>query len=258
VALGRAATPEQRAMTYFGEQYDLWNDAHGDPDTFFKLRLSFLELLFREAEAILAEYAPMKDVATWWGLLKKRTSPAYNVVEVALTATMTAIAELNDRFREANFPFEYHNGLIQHIDDPVTAIQIEQPFWSLVAEPKFSNVDTDIKEAIDRRDSGKPDAAFHALKALESTLKILSEDLGRTRGSEKGAADFVDNLVSAKHGRFIDTWEAEMLKAMFRDLRNPLGHGAGASQPLNLSNQQTTWVIEHAMSWIKSLVRRKP
>ncbi len=258
MALGRQPTPEQRVMEFLGESYDLWNDAHGDPDGFIKLRLSLLELLFREAEAMLREYAPKNDVASWWMLLQKRTSPPKNAVEDALQATMAGIAELNDRFKEAGLPFEYHNGLIQRIDDELTTNEIERPFWTLVSDPKYCNVDSDIKEALDRRDSGKPDAAFHALKALESVLKILSDELGRTRGTEKGAADFVDNLVSLKLGRYVETWEAEALKSLFRDIRNPLGHGSGNAQPLALSTEQATWVIENAMSWIKSLVRRKP
>ncbi len=155
-------------------------------------------------------------------------------------------------------PFEYHNGLIQYIDDELTTNEIEKPFWTMVTDPKFRNVDSDIKEALDRRDSGKPDAAFHALKALESVLRILSDELGRTRNTEKGASDFVDNLVSSKLGRYIDIWEAEAIKSLFREIRNPLGHGAGNAQPLALGSEQTTWVIENAMSWIKSLLRRKP
>jgi len=244
-------------MEFLGEPYDLWNDAHGDPDSFIKLRLSLLELLFREAEAMLREYAPKNDVASWWALLQKRTSPPKSTVEDALVATMTAIIELNGRFKETGLQFEYHNGLIQRIDDQLTTSEIEKPFWTVVSDPKFGNVDSDMKEALDRRDSGKSDAAFHAIKALESVLKILSDDLGRTRMTEKGAADFVDNLVSSKHGRYIDTWEADAIKSIFRDIRNPLGHGSGNAQPLTLSPEQTTWVIEHAMSWIKSLLRRK-
>lgn len=257
MALGRRPTPEQRTMDFLGEPYDLWNDSHGDPDSYIKLRLSLLELLFREAETMLREYAPKNDVASWWALLQKRTTPPKNAIEDALQATMAGIAELNARFREAGLPFEYHNGLIQRIDDELTTNQIERPFWSMVSSSKLANVDSDIKEALDRRDSGKPDAAFHALRALESVLKILSDDLGRTRNTEKGAADFVDNLVSAKLGRYIDTWEAEAIKSLFRDIRNPLGHGAGNSQPLALNSEQTTWAIESAMSWIKSLLRRK-
>jgi hypothetical protein len=258
VALGRSPTAEQRIMDYLAEQFDLWNDAHVDPDTFFKLRLSLLELLFREAGAILQGYALKKDVASWWALLQKRTEPAHNLVEDALQATMQGIAELNARFKEAGLPLEYHNGLIQKIDDERTASEIERPFWNLVANPKFANIDNDMKEAIDRRDAAKPDAAFHALRALESAIKIVSNDLGRTRNTEKGAAEFIDNLVSSKHGRYIDTWEAEALKSLFRDLRNPLGHGPGSSQPMELSHEQSTWAIEVSMAWIKSVLRRAP
>ena len=70
MGLGRHPTPEQRAMNFLGEQYELWNDSHADPDTFFKLRLSLLELLYREAEAILRDYAPTQDVGSWWSLLQ--------------------------------------------------------------------------------------------------------------------------------------------------------------------------------------------
>lgn len=257
ISLGRERTPEHRAMNFLGEPYDLWNSQHGDPDTFIKLRLSLLELLFREAEAILRESAPKNDVASWLALLQRRTSPPKNALEGALEATMSGIVELNCRFRQAGLPFEYHNGLIQRIDDALTSNQIEKPFWGLVSDPKFANIDSDMKEAIDRRDSGKLDAAFHALRALESALKIISDDLGRTRNSERGAADFVDNLVSAKLGRFIDPWEADAIKSLFRDIRNPLGHGAGSAEPLTFSPSQTTWVIESAMSWMKSLLRRR-
>jgi len=244
-------------MNFLGEPYDLWNNAHRHPDIFFKLRLSLLELLYREAEAILASYAPRADVPSWWALLQRRTTPAKNPTEHALYATMTGIAELNSRFKDAGLPFEYHNGLIQRVDDQLTAEQIEHPFWSLVADPRFANIDLDVKEAIDRRDAGKPDAAFHALRALESAVKILSDDLGHTRGTERGAAEYIDNLVSTKNGGFLDSWEAEHLKLLFRSLRNPLGHGAGSSAPMQLNRVQSTWAIEQAMSWIKSLIRRK-
>lgn len=259
MGLGRAPTPEQNCMNFLAEQYDLWNDAHGSPDDFFKLRLSLIELLFREAESILRGLSPKGDVKGWWSLLQKRQQPlSKTAVERALEALMLGIEELNHRFRSAKIPFEYHNGIIQHVDDQLTSVQIEAPFWAIVADPIWKNVDTDMKEAIDRRDAGKLDAPFHALKALESTIRILSEQLGRTRGVEKGAADYIDNLVGAKSQRFIEVWESESLKAIFRDLRNPMGHGPGNAPPLSLTSQQSTFVIELAMSWIKSLVRRMP
>ncbi|GAB3261414.1 AbiJ-NTD4 domain-containing protein [Chitinimonas naiadis] len=258
MALGRAPTAEQNCIAFLGQPYDLWNDAHGDSDSFVKLRLSLIELLFREAEAILRSLSPKQDVANWWSLVRARVSPPRTAIENALAATIQAVEELNSRFQQAGVPFEYHAGIIQRIDDLRTNAEIEQPFWALVSDPKFSNVEADIKEAIDRRDSGKSDAAFFAMKALESAIRILSDELGRTRSSERGAADFIDNLVAAKPDRFVDVWEAEALKSLFRELRNPLGHGAGSATPLALSPHQSTWAIEASMSWIKSLVRRKP
>jgi len=84
-------------------------------------------------------------------------------------------------------------------------------------------------------------------------LKILSGNLGRTRGAEKGAADFIDNLVSSKQGRYIDTWEADALKSLFRDLRNPLGHGPGNSQPLTCLHEGLQ-IFDGSMASLQYLV----
>jgi len=55
------------------------------------------------------------------------------------------------------------------------------------------NVETDIKEAIDRRDTNGRDAPFYAMRALESALKIISDEKGWTTGREKGASNYIDN-----------------------------------------------------------------
>jgi hypothetical protein len=255
--LGGTPTPEQNCINFLGERYDLWNDAHSNPDTFFKLRLSLIELLFREAESILRSVSPKAGVeGSLSPLEKRRQAQSRPGVKRAAEALARGIEELNRRFSGAKVPFEYHNGIIQRVDDRLTSEQIETPFWALVTDPIWKNVDTDMKEAIDRRDAGKPDASFHALKSLESTIRILSDQLGRTRGVEKGAAEYIDNLVSAQPRRFIEVWEATLLKEIFRNLRNPMGHGSGTAPALSLTSQQSTFVIELAMSWIKSLVRR--
>ncbi|MBO1077046.1 hypothetical protein [Roseomonas marmotae] len=79
---------------------------------------------------------------------------------------------------------------------------------------------------------------------------------GWTSGTEKGAANYIDNLVSQRNGRFIEPWEADFLKLFFRHVRNPLGHGAGSQAPPEFTEHQIAWAIETAMSWIKSLIRR--
>lgn len=85
-----------------------------------------------------------------------------------------AIAELNSRLRQAECKLHYHNGFIQISEDETIAREIETPFWTLVAEPKWHNVDHDMKEAVDLRDTGGRDPGFYAARSLESTIKIIS------------------------------------------------------------------------------------
>ncbi len=140
--------------------------------------------------------------------------------------------------------------------DFISTYQIDVPFWDLMKDPRWKNVDADMKEAIDRRDSAGRDAALYALKALERVVKIISSEKGWNRGAERGTANYIGNLVSSSNGRFIEVWEAETLRALFRDLRYPHGHGPVAQSQPSLTIEQQTWIIETSMSWIKSLVLR--
>jgi hypothetical protein len=45
--------------------------------------------------------------------------------------------------------------------------------------------------AFDLRDSQGRDPAFYAARALESTIKIISDDKQLTTGREKGAANYI-------------------------------------------------------------------
>ena len=64
-------------------------------------------------------------------------------------AFQAAVDELNTRFRYAGLNLRYHNGFIQVASESLVAQEVEAPFWQLVADPKWKNVDHDIKEAID-------------------------------------------------------------------------------------------------------------
>ena len=166
------------------------------------------------------------------------------------------ITELNERFRRAKAPLNYHNGFIQLAMDQQIEKHIAKPFWDLVADPLWKNVDIDMKEALDRRDSNDKDPAIFAAKALESAIKIVSDTKGWTRNTENGAAQYVDNLVSKANGSYLSVWEGEMLKDYFRKVRNSLGHGPGSDPMPELTLAQTDWAIETAMSWVRTLVRR--
>lgn len=165
------------------------------------------------------------------------------------------VEELNARFEQAGYPLNYHNGFIQISSDALLKQQVETPFWSIVSGPMWKNVDLDMKEALDRRDNGSRDSAFFAARALESTIKIISDVKGWTQGGEKGASSYIDNLA-AKSRAFIAPWEGTQMRGFFKDVRNPLGHGAGLETMPSLTRQQTEWAIEFCMIWIKSLISR--
>jgi len=253
-----ADNQHERCMLYLSETPDFsWgNDAA--IDLHCKTRLSLVELLFRNAE----EYARRlpKKVSMLDSLRSRdwRKLSRLKGRNEALSVVRKATEELSARLQANGTQLVYHNGLIQIASDVRTTQRIAKPFWEIVADPKWKTVDHEMKEAFDHLDHGQRDAHAHAAMALESTIKIISDEKGWTRGNENGAANYIDHLVSANNGRFIEVWESEALKVLFRELRNPQSHGAGSNPPPRLLDAQQTWAIESCMSWIKSLVQRMP
>lgn len=237
-------------------------------DQFIKERLSFVELGLRfrgEEVARLNENLPNEIFEA-----KRRESMPRSSLRIpgsavdgikARNASLNAayndqVNELNERFRRAGVPLNYHNGFVQLSRDEVVEAQIAKPFWDIVSDREWENVDIDMKEALDRRDSNSKDPALFAAKALESAIKIISDQKGWTRGTEQGAAQYIDNLISKANGSFLDSWEGTMLKDYFRQVRNTVMHGPGSEPMPTLSLEQTDWAIEAAMSWVKTLVKR--
>ncbi|WP_162798143.1 AbiJ-NTD4 domain-containing protein [Sulfitobacter sp. JL08] len=252
VGLGEYRRTESRQRPYIEicrNWYSAQKALDADIDQYLKERLGLIEVGLRQkyerAEA-------MRDTVKIGGPVADMVSKAY---QLEIQKYEDAAAEVNSRFRAANFPLHYHNGFFQIEADQLVSHEIEQPFWSLVSEPIWQNVDLDMKEAVDQRDNGGKDPAFFAAKALESTLKIISGELCATHGKENGAHSFIDNL-SKKDLVFLEVWEKELLKAYFSKVRNQLGHGPGSEPMPQLTVFQTSWAIEGAMSWIKMLVLR--
>lgn len=243
-----------------------------DADQFMKRRLSFVELAFRNRQEALAAALQSCDseIATILDMFGGDKQAAATIGNKYINAIQSRkrqeqsknvidghIHELNERFTQARVPLEYNNGYLQFKQDEVVEVQTIAPFWKLASDAKWANVSTDMAEAVDRRDTGGRDPAFYAAKALESVIKIISDQKGWTTGAEKGAANYIDNLVKERDGvRMIDVWEKDTLIAYFGKVRNPLGHGPGGEPMPNLTAEQTNWAIENAMSWSKSLIER--
>lgn len=239
-----------------------------DADRFIKERLNFVELALRvRGEEISQANANLPKMLAEAELRTKRKTgrvriPGNRADSIkALNENLNSVfenqvEELNERFRRAKAPLTYHNGFIQLALDETIESNIAKPFWALISDPIWQNVDIDMKEALDRRDSNDKDPVFFAAKALESTIKIVSDTRGWSRGTENGAAQYIDNLISKANGSYLDAWEGDMLKDYFRKVRNTVGHGPGSEPMPNLRLEQTDWAIESAMSWIRTLVRR--
>jgi len=241
---------------------------HQDLDRFIKERISFIELAMRwryeEIEKINKNLpkaildAKLRDARPKRGMTVPGSAvdgvKAWNKTQNESYSLL--VEEVNERFRRARAPLTLHNGFIQASTDETIEKNIAKPFWELLADPLWQNVDIDMKEALDRRDSNDKDPALFAAKALESAIKIVSDQKNWSSGSENGASNYIDNLVSKKNGRYIDPWEADILKDYFRKVRNALGHGPGSEPMPSLSIPQTDWAIENAMSWVRTLIRR--
>lgn len=237
-------------------------------DRFMKERMSFIELAFRLVEErVVANNvnlpAAIKHAELFLdsrGARSGKPRPPGNRADGLRAANdkmnkdfREAITELNSRLRQAECKLHYHNGFIQISEDERVAREIETPFWTLVAEPKWQNVDHDMKEAIDLRDTGGRDPGFYAARSLESTIKIISDEKHLTKDKQSGAHQYIDNLRGAQ---LIEVWETEALKHFFTKVRNPFSHGPGAAPMPRLTDHQTDWAIENSMIWIKSLIRR--
>jgi AbiJ N-terminal domain 4 len=237
------------------------------PDRFIKDRLSFVELAFRlrgeeldEMNAQRGEKDAAANLADAFNAHKKVFTSAADGVkryyESVNANFRQSVEELNERLRRAGAKLNYHNGFIQIASDELVEAHIEKPFWALVADPLWKNVDIDMKEAVDRRDAKDRDPAWYAARALESAIKIISDQKGWTHGRENGAYNYIENLRSKKNGSFINDWEEKALKDFFTSVRNPFGHGPGSAEMPELSPMQTDWALERCMSWAKALIER--
>lgn len=246
-------------------------DGNTQADEFMKERISFIELAFRKrGEEVNLDNASLSDrlakiereelkckkPTTGIRFPGSRTTWVKKQNQILNDGFNAACEELNIRLRQAGTPLHYHNGFLQFSEDTLVQERTEQPFWKAVSDPVWANVDHDIKEAIDLFDNDGRDPAWYAAKALESTIKIISDQKDWTTGNEKGAANFIENLGSKKNGHFISDWERDHLIGFYQTVRNPFGHGPGSDPMPKLSRQQNGWAISYCMAWIKSLIAR--
>jgi len=237
-------------------------------DQYIKERLSVVELALRirgeQVQQIQLDH-PRKLAEAQLRDKQLETRPGMRVPGFAVVGCKAAhdkavngysalVEEINERLRIEGFDLVYSNGLLHMANDELSQDVVAKPFWNVVAQPMWANVEEQMKEALDRRDKRDRTSAFHAVCALESCMKIVFNRIVPDAPKTPYGHGLVDQL--AKDERFLAKWEADMLKSMFSDVRNPFAHGPGKGDMPEFSPEQTQWAIDTSMSWIKSLVRR--
>ena len=103
-----------------------------------------------------------------------------------------AIEELNQRFLENGIGYQYQNGRIIRIDSEYTHSEIVRPALQLLNDPEFKPaLDEFLKGHEDYRHRRYEDAINEALKAFESTMKIICENRGWTVASDAAASKLI-------------------------------------------------------------------
>jgi hypothetical protein len=207
-------------------------------DRHMKERMGFIELALRKIEqgVVSANANIARDLkqrrrdefrSKAW-IHRKFSKEFHERIDAHNLQFKSSVSELNARFRQASSNLQYHNGFIQRATDDLTASVLDTPFCSIVSDPKWRNVDHDMKEAMDHRENGSEDAAFFSARALESTIKIIATERMLTSGKENGAVAHIENL---KRGAVIQAWEAEALKLFF--LKFGIRSATGRDHTLN-------------------------
>jgi len=231
-AIGKGNAFGDIFINYIQEPYDVWK-TNDDISDFLKKKISLIELIFSEIEIIVFERNN-----------KKYIDEFENVVN-----------ELNLRFRESKLGLFYNHKSIDTYNDKLISENIYEPYWEIMKDEKYKSIDDDIKISFKRLNSNENDAAFYSMRALESCIKIISDDLKLATGKERGAFNYIDTLGSKKV-KFIDKWEVDSLKLLFKEIRNPLGHGPGNDEVISLNRYQEKCICDLALVWIKSLISR--
>lgn len=148
-----------------------------------------------------------------------------------------ALQEINARFRENGFGYQYENGDIIRMDDKFVHAEIIKPVLGLLAEPGFEKANEEFLTAHRHYRTGHDkDAIVAAGRAYEATLKAICK--ARRWKYPNGAR--VSDLIATvrKNGLFpayldngLDTYVA-MIKTGLPGVRNNAGgHGEDPDTP---------------------------
>ena len=157
---------------------------------------------------------------------------------------------LNIRLAESNILLRYYNGRLEPSDDSFVAEHVEKPFWELVSGSRWKKASDNMKSALDQREKSASGAVLSAGKALESTLREISEN------SKWMMVKCIENIE--KRG-IISSYESEQIRIFVDNVRNENSHEEESSSKGEIRNwtpEDISYIIDYSMITIKNLVQR--
>lgn len=187
-----------------------------------------------------------------------------------------AVVELNHRFKENNFGYEFIEGRIIRMDRKFTHNELVRPALNLLFEEEFKSANDEFliahtyyKEGCSKENPNEDfkNAIINCNKAFESTMKIICEKNKErlTNYSIKHTAnDLINDLVEADiipahlshsfHGiKNILKGLKSSLESGLPVIRNKVGHGKGTEEEW-VSEEFVTYAINLAATNIVLLV----
>jgi hypothetical protein len=159
-----------------------------------------------------------------------------------------AISELNERFKEHGFGFQFVNGELIRVDSTFLHSEVVKPLLKLIWNKKFKGANDEYMNAHEHYRHGRnKECLTDCLKAFESTMKIICKAKGwnyKETDTSKNLIDicFQNGLVpSFTQNQF--TSLRSLLESGIPTIRNKLGgHGQG-QVPQKVDDEMTRYAI---------------
>lgn len=224
----------------------------------------------KDEEAVL-KYLLQKDVESALDIIELtfqyidiiiRKDSNYNFNNSVELTPDDAINELNARFKEHGFGYQYESGELIRVDSTYVHSEIVKPTISLLWNAKFDGANEEYLNAHDHYKHGRHKECLNeCLKAFESVMKIICKEKGwqfnQTDTSKKLIQTCFDNELVPIFVQNQFTSLKNLLESGIPTIRNKLGgHGQGDDKitvdegitryALNLTGTNIIFLIEQS------------
>lgn len=172
----------------------------------------------------------------------------------------SSLAEINYRFREHGIGYEFLSGQIVRIDSELVHAETVKPALSLLREKRYSGAQQEFLSAYEHYRVGKTkEALTDALKAIESTMKVICDKRGWTFADGDSSKKLID--ICLQNGLIPPYWQSHfsslrsMLESSVPTARNKNGaHGQGL-EIQTVPDYLASYVLHMTASTIVFLVK---